>query len=134
MVLKTDLRDVTISGGTLRSFCKLWFLTFRVNLRTRKSIQKWRVFGWFLAQKNQTLKSDKLALIDTKILNLMFLDIYIPVVLIENWLRATHNQRQKTLKVASVLLFGHDVDFGFNSLFLPTLLESHYFQEVATFR
>ena len=53
------------------------------------------------------VKSDKLALIDGKILNEMFLDIYIPVVPIENWLGVTHNQRQKTLKVASVLLFRH---------------------------
>ena len=52
------------------------------------------------------VKSDKLALIEGKILNEMFLDIYIPVP-IENWLGVTHNQRQKTLKVASVLLFRH---------------------------
>ena len=68
-------------------------------------MQKWLIFGWFLAKKKtkqnkKTVKSDKLALIEGKILNLMFLDIYIPVVPIENWLRATHNQRQKTLKVA----------------------------------
>ena len=37
----------------------------------------------------------------------MFFDINIPVVPIEIWLRVTHNQRQKTLKVASVLLFRH---------------------------
>ena len=54
------------------------------------------------------VKSDKLALIERKVLNEMFLDIYIPVVTIENWLGVTHNQRQKkTLKVASVLLFRH---------------------------
>ena len=53
------------------------------------------------------VKSDKLALIEGKILNLMFLDINIPVVPIEIWLRVTHNQRQKTPKVASVLLFRH---------------------------
>ena len=53
------------------------------------------------------MKSDKLALIEGKILNLMFLDINIPVVPIEIWLRVTHNQRQKTPKVASVLLFRH---------------------------
>ena len=27
---------------------------YRENLRTRKSIQKWRIFGWFLAQKKKT--------------------------------------------------------------------------------
>ena len=53
------------------------------------------------------VKSDKLALIEVKVLNEMILDIYIPVVPIDNWLGATHNQRQKTLKVASVLLFRH---------------------------
>ena len=53
------------------------------------------------------MKSDKLALTEGKILNLMFLDIYIPVVPVKNWLRATHNQRQKNPKVASVLLFRH---------------------------
>ena len=53
------------------------------------------------------VKSDKLALIERKVLNEMFLDIYIPVVTIENWLGVTHNQRQKTRKVASVLLFRH---------------------------
>ena len=53
------------------------------------------------------MKSDKLALVEGKILKLMFLDINIPVVPIEIWLRVTHNQRQKTLKIASVLLFRH---------------------------
>ena len=52
------------------------------------------------------MKSDKLALTEGKILNLMFL-ISIPVVPVKNWLRATHNQRQKNPKVASVLLFRH---------------------------
>ena len=50
------------------------------------------------------VKSNKLALIEGKVLNEMVLDIYIPVVPIDSWLGATHNQRQKTLKVASVLL------------------------------
>ena len=53
------------------------------------------------------VKSDKLGLIEGKVLNEMFLDIYIPVVPIKNWLGVTHNQRQKTLKVASVLLSRH---------------------------
>ena len=53
------------------------------------------------------MDSDKLALIEGEILNEMFLDIYIPVVPIENWLGVSHNQRQKTLKVNSVLLFRH---------------------------
>ena len=37
----------------------------------------------------------------------MFFDINIPVVAIEICLPVTHNQRQKTLKVASVLSFRH---------------------------
>ena len=67
------------------------------------------------------MKSDKLALIEDKILNLMFLNIYIPAVLIENWLRVTHSQRQK-LSVTSVLLFRHILkttpwlECGFNLL------------------
>ena len=75
----------------------------------RKSTQvkihtKMAIFCLVFSAKNP-VKSDKLALIEGKILNLMFLDINIPVVPIEIWLRVTHNQRQKTLKVASVLLF-----------------------------
>ena len=67
----------------------------------------WFVFSAKKKQINKTVKSDKLALTEGKILNLMFLDIYIPVVPVKNWLRATHNQRQKNPKVASVLLFRH---------------------------
>ena len=66
----------------------------------------WFVFSAKKKQINKTVKSDKLALTEGKILNLMFL-ISIPVVPVKNWLRATHNQRQKTPKVASVLLFRH---------------------------
>ena len=42
-----------------------------------------------------------------QILILMFLDVNIQVVPFEIWLRVTHSQRQKTPKVASVLLFRH---------------------------
>ena len=45
------------------------------------------------------MKSDKLVLIEGKTLNLMFLVIL--VVPTENWLRLTHNQSRKTLKVAA---------------------------------
>ena len=77
----------------------------------RKSTQvkihsKMAIF-WLVFSSKNPVKSDKLALIEGKILNLMFFDINIPVVPIEIWLRVTHNQRQKTLKVASVLLFRH---------------------------
>ena len=52
------------------------------------------IFGCFFSVKNP-------------VMNLMFFDINIPVVPIEIWLQVTHNQRQKTLKVTSVLLFCH---------------------------
>ena len=52
---------------------------------------------WLAFSAKKTVKSDKLALIEGKILILMFLDIYIPVAPIENWLRATHNERPKKL-------------------------------------
>ena len=59
---------------------------------------------WLVFSGKNPVKSDKLALIEVKILNLMFHVIYIPVVPTENWLQVTHNQRRKTLKVAAVLL------------------------------
>ena len=62
---------------------------------------------WLVFSAKNLVKSDKLALIEGKILNLTFFDINIPVVPNEIWLRLTHNQSQKTLKVASVLLFRH---------------------------
>ena len=94
----------------IRWYCSR-FLQTLVVIFPRKSTQvkihtKWRFFGCFFSAKN-LVKSDKLALVEGKILNLMFFDINIPVVPIEIWLRVTHNQRQKTLKIASVLLFRH---------------------------
>ena len=62
---------------------------------------------WLVFSAKNPVKSDKLALIEGKILNLMFFAINIPVVPTEVWLRVTHTQRQKTVKVASVLLFHH---------------------------
>ena len=62
---------------------------------------------WLVFSAKNPVKSDNLALIEGKILNLMFLDINIPVVPTEFWLRVTHNQRQKIPKVASVILFRH---------------------------
>ena len=50
---------------------------------------------WLVFSAKNPVKSDKLALIEGKILNLMFFDIIIPVVLSEIWLRVTHNQREK---------------------------------------
>ena len=99
VVLKTDERCHDI-----RWYCSRFWQTLVV-IFPRKSTEV-KIFGWFLAQK-KPVKSDKLALIEGKILNLMFFDINIPVVAIEICLPVTHNQRQKTLKVASVLLFRH---------------------------
>ena len=62
---------------------------------------------WLVLSAKDPVKADKLALIEGEILNLMFLDVNIQVVPIEIWLRVTHSQRQKTPKVASVLLFRH---------------------------
>ena len=73
------------------------------------------------------VKSDKLALIEDKILNEMFLDIYIPVVPIENWLGVTHNQSQKILKVASVLLFRHILKTKSWSECIYTMFYTHRF-------
>ena len=52
---------------------------------------KMAIFGLVFRAKN-LVKSDKLALIKGKILNLMFLDINIPVLTIEIWLRVTQKQ------------------------------------------
>ena len=105
VVLKADKRCHDIRWYRSR------FLQTLVVIFPRKSTQvkihtKWRFFWLFFSAKNP-LKSDKLALIEGKILNLMFLDIDIPVVPIEIWFRVTHNQREKTPNIASVLLFSH---------------------------
>ena len=105
VVLKADERCHDVRRYRSR------FLQTLVVIFPRKSTQvkihtKMAIF-WLVFSAKNPVKSDKLALIEGKILNLMFLDINIPVVPIEIWLRVTHNQRQKTLKVASVLLFRH---------------------------
>ena len=49
--------------------------------------------------RENPVKSDtELALIEGMLMNLMFLVIYIPVVLFENWLRVTHSQRRECLR------------------------------------
>ena len=81
---------------------------FRSNSKENKKPSFYRILGlktasfWLAFSAKNPVKSNKLALIQGKLLNLMFLDIYISVVPIENWLRETRNQRQKTLKVASL--------------------------------
>ena len=105
VVLKADKRCHDIRWYRSR------FLQTVVVIFPQKSTQvkihtKMAIF-WLIFSAKNPVKSDKLALIEGKILNLVFLDINIPVVPIEIWLRVTHNQRQKTPKVASVLLFRH---------------------------
>ena len=80
---------------------------FSVKVYASENPYKNGEFCLVFSEKN-SVKSDKLALIEGKVLIEVFLNIYIPVVPIENWLGVTHNQRQKkTLKVASVLLSRH---------------------------
>ena len=93
VVLKADKRCHDIRWYRSR------FLQTLVVIFPRKSTQvkihtKMAIF-WLVFSAKNPVKSDKLALIEGKILNLMFLDINIPVVPIEIWLRVTHNQRQK---------------------------------------
>ena len=77
------------------------FLQTLVVIFQRKSTQvkihaKMAIFWLGFSVKNP-VKSDKLALIEGKILNLMFFHINTPVVPIGNWLPVTHDhdQRQK---------------------------------------
>ena len=77
------------------------FLQTLVVIFPRKSTQvkihtKMAIF-WLVFSAKNPVKSDKLALIEGKILNLMFFGINIPVVPSEIWLRVTHNQREKKL-------------------------------------
>ena len=60
---------------------------------------------WLVCNGKIPVKSDKLALIEGKTFNLMFL--VIPVVPTENWLRLTHNQSRKTFKVTALFLRPH---------------------------
>ena len=72
------------------------FLQTLVAIFRRKSTQvkihtKMAIF-WLVFSAKNPVKSVKLALIEGKILNLMFLDINIPVVPTEIGLRVTHNR------------------------------------------
>ena len=103
VVLKADETCHNIRWYRLE-FLRTWVVIIprkstQVKIHTKMAIV------WLVFSAKNPVKSDRLSLIDGKILNLMFLDINIPVVPIEIWL--THNQREKTLKVASVLLFRH---------------------------
>ena len=93
VVLKADKRCHDIRWYRSR------FLQTLVVIFPRKSTQvkihtKMAIF-WLVFSAKNPVKSDKLALIEGKILNLMFLDINIPVVPIEICFQVTHNQGQK---------------------------------------
>ena len=60
---------------------------------------------WLVCSGKIPVNSDKLALIEGKTFNLMFLVIL--VVPTENWLRLTHNQSRKTFKVTALVLRPH---------------------------
>ena len=60
---------------------------------------------WLVCSGEIRVKSDKVALIEGKTFNVMFL--VIPVVPTENWLRLTHNQSRKTFKVTALFLRPH---------------------------
>ena len=60
---------------------------------------------WLVCSGEIPVKSDKVALIEGKTFNVMFL--VIPVVPTENWLRLTHNQSRKTFKVTALFLRPH---------------------------
>ena len=57
---------------------------------------------WLVCSAKIPVEYDKLALIEGKTFNLMFL--VIPVVPTENWLRLTHNQSRKTFKVTALII------------------------------
>ena len=60
---------------------------------------------WLVCSGEIPVKSGKLALIEGKTFNAMFL--VIPVFPTENWLRLTHNQSRKTFKVTALFLSPH---------------------------
>ena len=60
---------------------------------------------WLVCSGKIPVKFDKVALIEGKTFNVMFL--VIPVVPTENWLRLTHNQSWKTFKVTALFLRPH---------------------------
>ena len=105
VVLKADERSHDIRW--YRSRLQQTLVVICPRKSTQVKIHTKTAIFWLVFSAKNSVKSDKLALIEGKILNLMFFDINIPVVPIEIWLRVIHNQRQKTLKVASVLLFCH---------------------------
>ena len=93
VVLKADKRCHDIRWYRSR------FLQTLVVIFPRKSTQvkihtKMAIF-WLVFSAKNPVKSDKLALIEGKILNLMFFDINIPVIPVEIRLRVTHNRSQK---------------------------------------
>ena len=97
VVLKADERCHDIRWYRSR-FLQTLVVVFRRKSTQVKIHTKIMAIFWLVFRAKKQVKSDKLALIEGKILNLLFFDINIPVVSIEIWLRVTHNQRQKLSK------------------------------------
>ena len=95
MVLKAETDERCHDIRWYRSrFVQTLVVIFR-RKSTQVKIQTKMAIFWLDFSAKNPVKSDKLALIEGKILNLMFFDINISVVPIEIWLRVTHNQSQK---------------------------------------
>ena len=102
MVLKTDERLSPYQVVPFAIFTNIGF-NLSVKVCARENPYKNCEF-WLIFSVKNPVKSDKLALIiEGKILNLMFLALYIPVVPFENWLRVTH--RDKKPSECAVSLF-----------------------------
>ena len=91
MVLKADERWHDIRWYRSRFLqtlisCNLSAKVYSLEIHTKM------VIFWLVFRAKNLVKSDKLELIKGKILNLMFLDIDIPVLPIEIWLRVTQKQ------------------------------------------
>ena len=104
LVLKTDERLSPYQVVPFAIFTNIGF-NLSVKVCARENPYKNCEF-WLIFSVKNPVKSDKLALIiEGKILNLMFLAIYIPVVPFENWLRITQRDKKiiiikkKTLRV-----------------------------------
>ena len=93
VVLKADERCHDIRWYRSR-FLQTLVVIFRQK-STQVKIHTKMPFFWSVFSTKDPVKSDKLALIEGKILNLIFFYINIPVIPIEIRLRVTHNQRQK---------------------------------------
>ena len=82
-------------GGTVRNSVLQTFVLIFPWKSTHLKIHTKMASFWFVSIGKNPAKSDKLALVEAMLMNLMFLVIYIPVVPFENWLRVTHSQRRE---------------------------------------